>query len=129
MSWSRTPQAKFLIKGLRVLGQAFLKTAADVFAQFEDAGIGNGIEHLETFLPAREKPGTGKSIEVARGVGLRQTRRLNELSHALLPCLEHVNQFEPAGFAEDAEAGGDELKGLVGEVESGRRNFRHNQKQ
>lgn len=92
-----------------------LEAAADGFAEIEDAGIGDEVDDVGTLASAAEDGGLGEGLEVAGGVGLGEAGGLDELGDAEFAVAEALEDAEAGGFAEDAEACGDELDGLVGE--------------
>ena len=99
-----------------------LEAAADGFAEIEDAGIGDEIDDVWSFATAAEDGGFGEGLEVAGGIGLGEAGGLDELGDVEFAVPEALEDAEAGGFAEDAEASGDEDDGFVGEDV---RRFRH----
>lgn len=87
-----------------------------MFAKFEDVAVGNGIEHSETLLASFEDTGFGQGLKVSGGVGLGETGEVGQFSNARFPVAEGLDEFESIGFAQYAEAGGDQFEGLGGEA-------------
>lgn len=99
-----------------------LEAAADGFAEIEDAGIGDEIDDVWSFATAAEDGGFGQGLEVSRGIGLGEAGGLDKLGDVEFAVPEALEDAEARGFAEDAESGGDEDDGFVGEDV---RSFRH----
>ena len=56
-----------------------LEAPADGVAQFEDAGIGDGIEDTGTFAAPPDDACLGEGLEMAGGIGLAQAGGFDEL--------------------------------------------------
>ena len=105
-----------------VVVELALKAATDGLAEIEDAAVGDEIDDVGTFATAAEDGGIGEGLEVSGGIGLGEAGGLDELGDVEFSIPEALEDAETGGFAEDAEACGDELDGFLGEDVGG---FRH----
>ena len=93
--------------------ETFLKASANVLAEVEDAPVGDKVDDVQPFLATAQDAGVGEGLEMAGDVRLGQGGGLNQLRDIPLLPLEGAQKFQPAPFAENAEARGDKFQDLV----------------
>ncbi len=95
--------------------ESALEAAADDLAEVEDAGVGDEVDDTGAFASASDDAGVCEGLEVAGSVGLGEAGSLDEIRDVEFGLAEALEEAEAGGFAEDAEAGGDEFDGFLGE--------------
>lgn len=95
------------------MGVRLPQAAADVLAQFEDPRVGDEVEHVRTVPAPAQDPGLAQRLQVSRCIGLRQPAHGHQFGHVLLTVLQCMDEFEPTGFPEHPEPGGDQIQGRI----------------
>jgi len=102
-----------------VAGEEGLDRSAHQFAQAEDAGVGDVVDHAGPVAATAQDAGLGQCLKVAGGVGLGQAGCFDERRNRQLAVLEGADELEPVGLAQDPESSRDELQGLITDLAGG----------
>ncbi len=88
----------------------FFDVAADVFAEAEDAGVGDAVIDVKAFLAPLEDTGADEGLEVARNVRLIGPRFGDEGVYGLFAPDQSMDDPQPHRLPQGPEAGGHQLE-------------------
>lgn len=94
-------------------GEGLAQAATDEFAELENGGVGDGVEHLEALFAAGHEAGGGEGLEVARDVGLGAAGGFDEGVHGTLAAHETLQDTQAHGLAEHGETTRHQLERLL----------------
>lgn len=97
----------FFLKGL-------FEAAADEFAEFEYAAVGDVVVDHQAFFTAGDQAGFGQGVEVAGDIGLIAFGGIHQCAHVLFTVKQRVQQSESHRLAHDGKASGNQLQGFIG---------------
>lgn len=119
MDGKAVPPLSIDLEGAGLAGEEGLDGSADQFAEAEDSGIGDVVDHAGTVTAASQDARLGEGLEMSGGVGLGQPGRLHQGRDRQLAALEGTDELQPIGLSEDPESGGDQFQGVIADLGTG----------